>query len=194
MSRSTADHFTCGNASISFFNSTGIDNVTVAMISPYVNVRKYVYKHFAAFEPIISIEKKGSQHVYDLAIENTHNFIANGIIAHNTYVKGLGNAINMSGNVLLMHFNNDSANGENQTNPKDWSGNRNNGTWFGGQFNVTAKLGAQAGQFGVNTHISINDNTSLRPTSLTISTWVKPDTLGIYSRIVSKGNNSARDY
>src|SRR3989338_2391019 len=51
----------------------------------------------------------------------------------------LDRIVNMSGNVLLMHFNNDSANGENQTNQKDWSGNGNNGTWIGGgQSNGTA--------------------------------------------------------
>lgn len=40
------------------------------------------------FEKITSIEALDEQHVYDLSIEGTHNFIANDIVAHNT-----GNAI-----------------------------------------------------------------------------------------------------
>ncbi|MBU1252165.1 MAG: hypothetical protein KJ905_01715 [Nanoarchaeota archaeon] len=35
---------------------------------------------------IKSIEYDSSEHVYDLAIENMHNFVANGIVAHNTYL------------------------------------------------------------------------------------------------------------
>jgi hypothetical protein len=37
---------------------------------------------------IEKIEFVGYEHVYDLAIEGTHNFIANGILAHNTYISG----------------------------------------------------------------------------------------------------------
>ncbi|MBL7078305.1 hypothetical protein ISS42_01440, partial [Candidatus Shapirobacteria bacterium] len=47
------------------------------------------------WEKIVSIKKvvndKGEtvlKHVYDLQIENTHNFVANGIVAHNTYISG----------------------------------------------------------------------------------------------------------
>ena len=35
---------------------------------------------------IVSINEHDPQHVYDLAIEGTHNFIANDIVAHNTYL------------------------------------------------------------------------------------------------------------
>ena len=38
------------------------------------------------FEKISSIKTLEPQHVYDLAIENIYNFIANGIAAHNTYL------------------------------------------------------------------------------------------------------------
>ncbi|MFH1955656.1 MAG: NYN domain-containing protein, partial [Patescibacteria group bacterium] len=40
------------------------------------------------FEKIVSIEYVGEEQVYDIEVENTHNFIANGIVAHNTYVSG----------------------------------------------------------------------------------------------------------
>ncbi|MDP2908241.1 MAG: hypothetical protein Q8N77_00370 [Nanoarchaeota archaeon] len=38
------------------------------------------------FDKIVSIKTHEERHVYDLMIENSHNFIANGIIAHNTYI------------------------------------------------------------------------------------------------------------
>ncbi|MBU4482459.1 hypothetical protein KKC16_03360, partial [Patescibacteria group bacterium] len=38
------------------------------------------------FEKIISIELLPSEQVYDIEVEGTHNFVANGIIAHNTYI------------------------------------------------------------------------------------------------------------
>ncbi|RKX45680.1 MAG: hypothetical protein DRP27_03530 [Thermotogae bacterium] len=40
------------------------------------------------FEKIKSIEFIGYEHVYDIAVEGTHNFVANGILAHNTYISG----------------------------------------------------------------------------------------------------------
>ncbi len=41
------------------------------------------------WEKIISIKEQGEEHVYDLAIEDTRNFIANDIVAHNTYIGNL---------------------------------------------------------------------------------------------------------
>ena len=38
------------------------------------------------FDKIVSIKSVGEQHVYDLSIESTRNFIANDIVAHNTYL------------------------------------------------------------------------------------------------------------
>ena len=38
------------------------------------------------WEKISSIKQLDPQHVYDLSIEGTRNFIANNIVAHNTYL------------------------------------------------------------------------------------------------------------
>ncbi|MBI4397523.1 MAG: hypothetical protein HY586_00175 [Candidatus Omnitrophica bacterium] len=38
------------------------------------------------WDPIVSIEPVGREQVYDIEVEGTHNFIGNGIFAHNTYV------------------------------------------------------------------------------------------------------------
>jgi len=46
------------------------------------------------FDKIVSIKILEPQQVYDLAIEGTHNFIANDIIAHNTFVTGFVNFTN----------------------------------------------------------------------------------------------------
>jgi hypothetical protein len=37
------------------------------------------------WDRIVSIEYCGYEHVYDIEVEGTHNFIGNGIFAHNTY-------------------------------------------------------------------------------------------------------------
>ena len=54
-------------------------------VYPVNNVEE-LYKPFDSveFEKIASITPLPEQHVYDLAVEGTRNFIANGIIAHNT--------------------------------------------------------------------------------------------------------------
>ncbi|MDP3994605.1 MAG: hypothetical protein Q8P91_02145, partial [bacterium] len=40
------------------------------------------------FDEIVSIKKAGRERVWDIEIEGTHNFVGNGILAHNTYVSG----------------------------------------------------------------------------------------------------------
>ena len=40
------------------------------------------------WDEIVSIEPTGEKQVYDLSIEGMHNFVANGIVAHNTYLDG----------------------------------------------------------------------------------------------------------
>ncbi|PIY35774.1 MAG: hypothetical protein COZ04_02475, partial [Candidatus Aenigmarchaeota archaeon CG_4_10_14_3_um_filter_37_21] len=37
------------------------------------------------WDPIAGIEYLGEEQVYDVEIEGAHNFIGNGIFAHNTY-------------------------------------------------------------------------------------------------------------
>ncbi|PJC48847.1 MAG: hypothetical protein CO035_01310, partial [Candidatus Omnitrophica bacterium CG_4_9_14_0_2_um_filter_42_8] len=45
---------------------------------------------------IVSIKEVGCKHVYDLQIADTHTFIANGIVAHNTYLQGAGTTTGFS--------------------------------------------------------------------------------------------------
>ena len=40
------------------------------------------------WETIIVLKKFSREQVYDIEVENTHNFVANGIVAHNTYISG----------------------------------------------------------------------------------------------------------
>src|SRR3990167_3746867 len=42
----------------------------------------------AAWDRVVSIERLPAEDVWDLEIEGTHNFVANGIVAHNTYISG----------------------------------------------------------------------------------------------------------
>ena len=41
---------------------------------------------YVLWAEIESIEYIGREQVYDLQVKGAHNFIANGIIAHNTYI------------------------------------------------------------------------------------------------------------
>ena len=40
------------------------------------------------FEEVVSIEHVGRERVWDIEVEGTHNFVGNGILAHNTYISG----------------------------------------------------------------------------------------------------------
>ncbi|MEW6610867.1 MAG: hypothetical protein AB1352_04575, partial [Patescibacteria group bacterium] len=44
--------------------------------------------HQVVWDKIQSIEFVGYEQVYDIEVEGTHNFVANGILAHNTYISG----------------------------------------------------------------------------------------------------------
>ncbi|MBU0958580.1 MAG: hypothetical protein KKB31_01415, partial [Nanoarchaeota archaeon] len=63
--------------------------------------------------------------------------------------------INMTGNVLLMHFNNDSSIGENDTHVYDWSGNGNNGTVTDAVLNSSGKFSGAFEFDGVDDYIII---------------------------------------
>jgi hypothetical protein len=43
---------------------------------------------YVLWDKITSIEYVGYEQVYDIEVEGTHNFVANGILAHNTYISG----------------------------------------------------------------------------------------------------------
>ncbi|MEK6968487.1 MAG: hypothetical protein AABX51_07720, partial [Nanoarchaeota archaeon] len=50
------------------------------------------------WDKIVSIEYVGYEHVYDIEVEGTHNFIGNNIFAHNTYIgRGQGTGVGDQG-------------------------------------------------------------------------------------------------
>ncbi len=96
------------------------------------------------------------------------------------------NLSNMSKNILLMHFNNDSDFGENSTHIYDFSGNGNNGTIVGDVAPDTSNkiFGASSMSFdGAGDYVegSINDD-SFGGENLTISAWA-------YLNNINPGNN-----
>ncbi len=84
----------------------------------------------------------------------------------------------------------------------DLSGNNNTGTLTNMAIPATATSGWNPSRTGmglsfdgVNDYVNIPDTASLRPTTLTISAWVNPNSPGTYARILSKGLSvSERDY
>lgn len=57
------------------------------------NISVYPSQGKVAFEPIVKIEPLGRLQVYDIEVEGTHNFVAQGIVAHNTYSHGVSNIV-----------------------------------------------------------------------------------------------------
>src|SRR3989338_1275546 len=187
-----------GSCSMPPITSSGTSTVNSAIVSPNDDYCKMQYLKVMAFDPIVSIKAHEPQHVYDLEIENTHNFVANGIVAHNTYVKGFGNAINMTGNVLYFRFNNDTfgANGTNLSREYDWSNSGNNGTFYFSNgtvgFNVSGKLklGVEFDAYG--DYIDAGNNSITGTSAFTLIAWIKTNTLAGYSTgAVSIGNSAS---
>ncbi|MBI2111937.1 LamG domain-containing protein, partial [Candidatus Woesearchaeota archaeon] len=109
-------------------------------------------------------------------------------ISSNDYASG---NINMTGNVLLFHFNNDTSVGENKSHVYDHSGQGNNGTWNGsGIRNGDPRLGAFSGEFDGGDYIDLNPSNRLSDTNVVIALWVKPDDI-ITNRYVTGGASGA---
>ncbi|MEK7119445.1 MAG: hypothetical protein AAB889_02890, partial [Patescibacteria group bacterium] len=49
------------------------------------------------WEEIVSIRRTGRKQVYDIQVANTHNFVGNGIVAHNTYINSTATTANIKG-------------------------------------------------------------------------------------------------
>ncbi|MBU2562336.1 MAG: hypothetical protein KKF68_01620 [Nanoarchaeota archaeon] len=95
----------------------------------------------------------------------------------NQDTESVSGGMNMTGNVLLMHLNNDSAIGENDTYVYDFSGSGNNGTCSGGASYTATKILGQYGLYFVGDNDYINP-ANYRPTytlsdSFTWSGWIK---------------------
>ena len=134
------DHNSCSfEGGLSMTDFTICDNIIINFNSHKINNDEELYKHFETawlkatelnigdgiavpdyetnevkWEKITSIKQYSSQHVYDLMIEDTHNFIANDIIAHNTYLgDSTADTVAIAGNlsvdssVLFVDSNND---------------------------------------------------------------------------------------
>ncbi|MEK6984155.1 MAG: LamG-like jellyroll fold domain-containing protein, partial [Nanoarchaeota archaeon] len=205
-SLATLDQSTPLNSSIICLISSGTDTDTFAILSSPSKERENEYLNVVEsdmfFEKITSIKPLDKQHVYDLNIENTHNFIANDIIAHNTAGDSATSikysfgsypniSVNTSGLVGLWHFNNESAFGEatleaglnNKTvdfsvyvNSERATANANNGTFLNGAtINKTNyKFGGGAGQFdGSDDRVQVDSGTILKTTPLSICAQFK---------------------
>ncbi len=64
------------------------------------------------FDEIVSIKKVGREKVWDIEVEGTHNFVGNGILAHNTYINGklTANSDVLSADELLFNVQNTGSN------------------------------------------------------------------------------------
>ncbi len=65
----------------------GLKNLSRFIYSDGYAYAQPVLENDIGWDKIISIEYIGYEHVYDIEVEGTHNFIGNGIFAHNTYIE-----------------------------------------------------------------------------------------------------------
>jgi hypothetical protein len=89
--------------------------------------------------------------------------------------------------VLLMHFNNNSAIGENATYAVDESGMGNNGTLNGGvTWNSSGKYGGAYQFDGSDDHIKVPNNAVLNLKNFTMEVWVNYQNNGLFDVILAK--------
>jgi len=94
----------------------------------------------------------------------------------NNQINDIKNNIDMTGNILLLHLNNDSSVGETGTNFYDYSGNGNNGTaqsFDGDEITPNGKFNGAITFDGTDDLIYWNDATFGSVTGLTVSLWFK---------------------
>ncbi|PIO04029.1 hypothetical protein COT48_02495, partial [Candidatus Woesearchaeota archaeon CG08_land_8_20_14_0_20_47_9] len=89
--------------------------------------------------------------------------------------------------VLLLHFNNNSAIGENNSLAYDWSGQGNNGTIIGANYTDSGKFGRGMQFDGVNDYVTVSHSASLRITrNITVLTWAKFSASQVNKPLVAK--------
>lgn len=116
-------------------------------------------------------------------------------LPNNQEVETFYGGINMTGNVLLMHFNNDSNYEENNTHVYDFSGKGNNGI-----FSVAADAdsgpttsGKLNGAFefdGNGDYVNAGFNWADLNSGGTVSLWIRLDVVGSYILIASQGTGN----
>ena len=68
-----------------FLTHIGIDRPSVEEFTEYQPTRNTVTEwQVVEYDPVVSIEPCGEQRVYDLSVDDLHNFVANDIIVHNS--------------------------------------------------------------------------------------------------------------
>jgi len=110
-------------------------------------------------------------------------------LPNNQQVETLTGGANMTGNVLLMHLNNDTSVGDNTTWTYDYSGLGNNGTITNATWNTSGKFGSALQFDGSNDYVNAGNDTSLNITNaITIETWVYPFDYNGDRYFMSKGD------
>lgn len=82
-----------------FVQFIGIDRPAAKLVLKHVPEKQRAEWGVVEFDKIISIEKRTKENVYDLMVEELHNFVAEDIIAHNTTFNELSAQIGMVASV-----------------------------------------------------------------------------------------------
>ncbi|MDP2665836.1 MAG: hypothetical protein Q8P23_04395, partial [bacterium] len=76
----------------------------VSDLRPGVEIAVPSEKGQMIWDEIVSIKPVGREQVYDIEVEGTHNFVGNGIFAHNTYVLRANTALAVEGQINAESF------------------------------------------------------------------------------------------
>jgi hypothetical protein len=103
--------------------------------------------------------------------------------------------VNMTGNGLLMHFNNDSSVGENYSSSNtifDYSGQEKNGTNYNSSWITPSLKGnGSLGLNGVNSYVKLGDISALSGENVTVSAWINwQNGSGAFDPIISQSNTT----
>lgn len=134
--------------------------------------------------------------------ENRDNVIIDGSIKMNNpfdyELLGDGDndfIVNMSGNCLLFHFNNDTSVGENYSSSNvvvDSSGQGNNGTFYGTSWIDSSIKGAGGFNFnGISNTVNVSSISALTGENVTVSAWIYwTEGSGNFDPILSQSNDT----
>lgn len=78
-----------------FVKLIGIDRDTAALVLQHQPEKQRSMWGVVEYDPIVEIVEGDEQHVYDLCVEELHNFVANDIVAHNTDFEQLSASLSM---------------------------------------------------------------------------------------------------
>ncbi|MFA5992189.1 MAG: LamG-like jellyroll fold domain-containing protein [Candidatus Pacearchaeota archaeon] len=173
----TSDLFNEGTYNYTFYNSSGFVQLNLSNLSG--DYKSKIFDQSSSWSNL----SWTSEVCYQCEIPN------NQLIETGDYIYPL----NTMGNILLLHFNNNSIYGENGGLIYDFSNNGNNGSINGSSWSNFGKFGGSLDFDGINDYVSIPNSQSINitGTAITVSLWVKWKKIDSFAGLFGKTTSSS---